>query len=93
MYKAITDRIIVRLNDYPQQQFFALPAQTPRNRGTVIDVGSGVCEVKVGDEIIFRAFEELPLPQKDLVAIREKSVLGIIGSNFRPCSTKLLDAE
>ena len=81
MYKAIMDRIIVRLCDCPHNKFITLSVQTPRTRGVVLDIGSDVHGVKIGDEIIFRAFEELPLPQKNVAVIREKSVLGILDNN------------
>ena len=77
MYKAITDRIIVRLSDSPQSELIKLPDNMPRNTGTVLDVGPEVHGVQPGDEIIFHVFDELPLPQKNLVVVREKSVLGI----------------
>ena len=78
MYKAITDRIIVCLNDCPQTSFITLSESTPRNTGTVVDVGPAVHGVQKGDEIIFHAFDELPLPRENLAVVREKSVLGII---------------
>lgn len=77
MYKAITDRIIVRLSDCPQTSFITL-SDTPRNTGTVVDTGPDVHGVQKGDEIIFHAFDELPLPRENWAVIREKSVLGII---------------
>lgn len=81
MYKAITDRIIVRLNDCPQTNKIKLPESASRNTGTVLNTGPAVRGVYSGDEIIFHVFDELPLPQKNLAVVREKSVLGIIEKN------------
>lgn len=77
MYKAIMDRIIVRLSDSLHTSLIKLPDNTPRNTGTVLNVGPDVYGVQPGDEIIFHAFDELPLPQKNMAVIRAKSVLGI----------------
>ena len=77
MYKAIMDRIIVCLNECPQTNVIT-PENRTRNRGKVIDVGERVHGVHKGDEIIFHVFDEMPLPKKDWVVVREKSVLGII---------------
>lgn len=80
MYRAITDRIIVKLDDYPKNERILGMETKERNRGKVLDVGpyvSGVCR---GDQIIFHTFDELPLPEKNLAVVREKSVLGIIES-------------
>ena len=78
MYKAITDRIIVRLDDCPANRLILGLEEETRDRGFVIDVGPRVSEVNRGDEIIFHTFDELPLPEKNLAVVREKSVLGII---------------
>lgn len=78
MYQAITDRIIVQLSDYPQSSIIMSSAVLTHVHGTVLAVGNQVKDIKKGDEIIFHVFDELPLPEKNLVVIREKSVLGII---------------
>ena len=78
MYKAITDRIIVKLCDCSKNTQILGFETKERNRGTVLDVGPNVSGVCNGDEIIFHTFDELPLPKENLVVIREKSVLGII---------------
>lgn len=78
MYRAITDRIIVQLSDYPQSSAIMVPLRATHIMGTVLAVGNKVYDVHKGDEIIFHVFDELPLPEKNLVVIREKSVLGII---------------
>ena len=74
------DRIIVRLQECPQN-LLQTSTEFSQNKGTVIDIGPSVCGVQKGDVIIFHAFDELPLPIKNLVVVREKSVLGIINDN------------
>lgn len=82
MYKAVTDRIIVKLDALSKNKaaFYLKPDY--RNSGVVTSIGDKVCDIKVGDRIIFHQFDELPLPEEDLVAVREKSVLGIIVQDF-----------
>ena len=74
MLKAIADRIIVRL-DEPDKSAVILPENTIRNRGVVESIGPFVNRVQVGDHIVFHVFDELDLPEKDLVVIRQSSVL------------------
>ncbi len=78
MYQAIMDRVIVRLCEQKQALFTANIEDKYRNRGTVLSVGEAVRDVKAGDKIIFHRFDDLPLGQKDIVVVREKSILGII---------------
>ena len=82
MYKAITDRIIIKLDTATENKadFYIRPESN--NCGVVISVGDKVREVKVGDKIIFHQFDELPLPEKGLAAVREKSVLGVVAQSF-----------
>ena len=63
MLKAIADRIIVRLD----------AAET--SAVIVESTGPSVIGVHTGDHIVFHRFDELELPQKDLVVIKESSVL------------------
>ena len=76
MLKAIADRIIVRL-DAPEPTSVIMPenALKTRHQGTVESIGPLVVGVRAGDHIVFHQFDELELPQKDLVVIRESSVL------------------
>jgi co-chaperonin GroES (HSP10) len=76
MLKAIADRIIVRL-DEPEKSAVILPDEQSaiRNRGVVESIGPFVNRVQVGDHIVFHVFDELDLPEKDLVVIRQSSVL------------------
>lgn len=76
MLNAIMDRIIVRLDVVKPSAVFISDQKTAQNRGVVISVGPLVSEVKPGDHIVFHQFDELPLPEDDMVVIREKSLLG-----------------
>jgi co-chaperonin GroES (HSP10) len=76
MLKAIADRIIVRL-DAPEPSSVIMPEKmlTTRHQGIVESTGPLVSGVQIGDHIVFHQFDELELPQKDLVVIRTSSVL------------------
>ena len=78
MYHAITDRIIIRLDKTAEAEIILNCTGENRNRGRVVDVGANVRSVKKGDHVIFHVYDELPLPEDDLVIIREKSLLGIL---------------
>lgn len=78
MFKAINDRIIVKLDEVSDKHLLLLNNREPRYCGTVVDVGKEVNSVKVGEHIIFHPYDELDLPQDDLVIVREKSVLAVI---------------
>lgn len=78
MIKPVMDRIFVRVKpvDKTSGGIFLTETQTP-TRGIVEAVGPGVTCVKKGDDILFQQWEELPSYEKDIVVIREKSLLGI----------------
>lgn len=76
MLKAVSDRIIVRLEKNEKDGFVIEPEKKYTNRGTVESVGDKVSGVKLGDKIVFHCFDELPLDE-DLAVIRQKSLLGI----------------
>ena len=78
MYRAIMDRVIVQLDADKASSTILNMEEKHRNRGVVLSVGESVHGVKIGDEIVFHRFDELPLAQKDVVVVREKSILGII---------------
>ena len=78
MYKAIKDRIIVRLNE-SEERILLLPyLPKVKNIGRVEQIGAEVDSVKVGDKVVFHPYDEIPLPEKNLVIIREKSLLAIL---------------
>ncbi len=76
------DRVIVRLCSTNDKSSLIYDEKRYRNRGVVLSVGPEVSGIKVGDEIIFHYFDDLPLEQKDIVAVREKSVLGIVDESI-----------
>ena len=78
MIKAIADRIFVRLE--PEQKHNHLIIDSPQNQrtvGMVESVGERVKLVKKGDKILFHIFDELPSNEKDVVVLRENSILGV----------------
>ena len=78
MFKAVADRIIVKLDKTTHSLLICCDSSIDtRNCGVVQSVGANVVSVKPGDRIVFHLFDDLPLPEDDLVVIREKSVLGI----------------
>ena len=81
MYRAIMDRVIVHLCGTNDTSPLILSKEKYRDRGVVISVGPEVTGVKVGDEIIFHRFDDLPLGQPDIAVIRAKSILGIVGES------------
>ena len=81
MYRAIMDRVIVQLSADKSSSAILNTEEKHRNRGVVLSVGESVHGVKVGDEIIFHRFDELPLAQKDIVVVREKSILGTVNKS------------
>ena len=78
MLKAVADRIIVKLDESGQSALILPDCDfNTRNSGVVLSVGDRVTLVNPGDHIVFHLFDELPLPDAETVAIREKSVLGV----------------
>ena len=70
MLKAIADRLIVKPDKTLPSVLIGVETEKKfTNQGVV---------QSVGEHIIFHRFDELPLPQNDLVVIREKSLLGKI---------------
>ena len=77
MLQAIADRIIVNLDEIQDNSPILSNIQPIRNSGIVESIGDRVKSVKTGDHILFHQFDELPLPDKNRVIIRERSILGI----------------
>ena len=50
----------------------------PRTVGVVESVGEQVKGIKPGDRVLFHVFDELETPVKDVVAVRENSILGVL---------------
>lgn len=79
MLKAIADRLIVKSDKpLPSALIGVENEKKYTNQGVVQSVGDKVTLASVGEHVFFHRFDELPLPQDDLVVIREKSLLGKI---------------
>lgn len=79
--KAIADRVLLELQEKPDQTCgILLPDnfQTVKTVGKVLSVGKNVTSVDVGDVVLFHAFDELPTLKKNVVAVRERSILAIM---------------
>ena len=78
MLSAISDRIIVELDSQNESAIWQ-PENSAKvvNKGIVLSTGPLVLHIKKGDHIVFHPFDELALPEKNMVVIREKSVLSI----------------
>ncbi|MBE6454702.1 MAG: co-chaperone GroES [Alphaproteobacteria bacterium] len=81
MLKAIADRVFIRLtpeDDKTSSHIILIDDyHHNRNIGMVESIGSDVSSVKIGDKVLFHIFDELPTPDKDIVVIRESSILGV----------------
>lgn len=79
MFKAINDRILVKLDESKEPLIIEYYDDISRqNKGIVVSIGNKVKTVNIGDHIIFHLFDEIELSEKNLVVIREKSVLAKI---------------
>ncbi len=77
MLKAIEDRLIIKPDKPLPSGLIGIDVEKNIvNQGVVQSIGDKVSLVKIGDHVVFHRFDELPLPQDDLVVIREKSLLG-----------------
>lgn len=79
MVKAIMDRVFVKLDEPEKVNGIILidDVTNPRTSGVVVSVGEQVTSVKEGDHVLFHVFDELPTLDKDIVAVREFSLLGV----------------
>ena len=79
MVKAIEDRVFIKLDEIEQPQGLILrdDVRNPRNTGVVVSVGPLVKAVKEGEHVLFHVFDDLPTPDKDIVVVREMSILGV----------------
>lgn len=79
MVKAIEDRIFIKLDDEekPSGLILSDEIRNPRTTGVVVSVGPLVKAVKEGEHVLFHVFDELPTPDKNIVVVREMSILGV----------------
>ncbi|MBR3676176.1 MAG: co-chaperone GroES [Alphaproteobacteria bacterium] len=83
--QAIMDRVIIRLDKAQEKSEGGIILaddikENVRNIGVVESIGSDVKSVKVGDRVVFHAFDELPTLNNDpdLVVLRERGLMGVI---------------
>lgn len=77
MLKAIEDRLIIKPDRLLPSGLIGIDVEKNIvNQGVVQSIGDKVSLAEIGDYVVFHRFDELPLPQDDLVVIREKSLLG-----------------
>ena len=77
MLKAIEDRLIIKPDRLLPSGLIGIDVEKNIvNQGVVQSIGDKVSLAEIGDHVVFHRFAELPLPQDDLVVIREKSLLG-----------------
>jgi co-chaperonin GroES (HSP10) len=78
--KAVMDRVFIRLEAEKTTKggiILTDSVDNPRTVGVVEGVGPEVKSVNVGDKVLFHIFDELPTYDKDVVVVRENSILGI----------------
>ncbi|MBQ8676860.1 MAG: hypothetical protein IJ529_00125 [Alphaproteobacteria bacterium] len=78
MIQAIADRIFIRLDEPASSPLIIDDSRTPRNTGVVLSTGDKVSSVRTGDHVLFHIFDDLPAYDKDVVTVRENSILGVI---------------
>lgn len=74
------DRVFIRLEAEKTTKggiILTDSVDNPRTVGVVEGVGPEVKSVNVGDKVLFHVFDELPTYDKDVVVVRENSILGI----------------
>ena len=79
--KAIMDRVFIKLKEKTMKQNGVLLPDcfdNEKNVGEVLSVGPEVKCVKTGDVVFFHTFDELPTLKKNVVVVRERSLLGVL---------------
>ena len=81
MIKAIKDRVFIRLQPKTEKTESGLlltaAEEMPQTTGIIEGIGPEVTAVKVGDRVLFHMFDELPSYDKEVVVLRENSILGV----------------
>lgn len=77
--QAIMDRVFIRPDEKKKGVIIIDDAEEAKS-GVVVSVGDKVKSVKVGDHVIYFKWDDLPLSD-GMVALREKSLLGIYETN------------
>lgn len=80
MVRAVMDRVFIRLEKEKTTKggiILADSVDNPRTVGIIESVGEDVKSAKVGEKVLFHVFDELPTYDKDVVVVRENSILGV----------------
>ena len=73
--QAIMDRVFIK-PDEPKKGVIIIEENEEAKSGMVVSVGKEVKSVRKGDHVIYFKWDDLSLPN-GLVAVREKSLLGV----------------
>ncbi len=80
MVRAILDRVFIRIEPQTASKggiFMPESIENPPTIGWVEAIGPQVTSVKPGEKVLFHVFDELPGYDKDVVVVRESSLLGV----------------
>ena len=78
MYRAITDRIVLKLETEKSEISLIYADKRPQCTGIIVSLGEQVRDLNVGDRVFFHPYDELSLPEENMVVVRAKSILGVI---------------
>ncbi len=77
--KAVMDRVLIRLSEEKEGNILMPESfKRPKTVGFVVATGPEVRSVRNGQKVMFHAFDELPTVEKDVVAVRENSLIAIL---------------
>lgn len=79
--KAVMDRVFIKLDEKEKNKAGILMPEDSydaRTVGRVLAIGPEVRAVSVGDHVMFHAFDELPTVEKDVVVVRQNSLLAVL---------------
>ena len=77
--KAVMDRVLIRLSEEKTSNILMPESfERPKTVGFVVAIGPEVKSVRKGQKVMFHAFDELPTVEKDVVAVRENSLIAIL---------------
>lgn len=81
MIKAISDRVFIRLEAKPDKTTGGIILTEDFHQaetiGIVESIGEKVKAVSIGDKVLFHIFDDLPSYDKNVVVVRENSILGV----------------
>ena len=94
--KAVMDRVFIKLDDKENiKGGILLPedAYDVQTIGRVVATGPEVSAVKVGDKVMFHAFDELPTIEKNVVVVRQNSLLAVLEDDMETKDEKTRDIK